>query len=333
MKQILNDLDNIVSDSFSGMTGAYRKVYEPIGDLTALRYRQRRKEKVSIVIGGGSGHEPMTSGFVGKGLADAAVCGQVFAPPKPHAIYETAKAVDEGQGVLFIHGCYAGDNFNFQAAANWCAADGIQTACIKVWDDCSSAPKERIQDRRGIAGFLFVLKIAGAACDMGLTLPEVVRITQKARDSVNTIAIATSAGTLPGTDRPMFEMSDGAVEYGMGIHGEPGMEQIQMQPAEALVKRMCRDLRQEMDLHRGDEIAVLTNGLGATTLLELYTVYYDLQRIMEEEGIRIYDADVNSYSTCQEMRGFSISFLKMDEELKPFYDAPCASPYYVKGLF
>lgn len=322
----------MVKESFLGLVGAYRNMYEQVEDLTAFTYRKRRKGKVSIVIGGGSGHEPMTSGFVGTGLADAVVCGQVFAPPKPDHIYRTAKAVDEGRGVLFIHGCYPGDNLNFETAAELCRFDGIKTASIKVWDDCASAPREKMEDRRGIAGFVFVLKIAGAACEMCDDLDEVVHIVQKARNSVNTIAIATSAGTLPGADRPMFEMADDVVEYGMGIHGEPGMKQVKMQPADVLVARMYSALKKEMGLRKGQEIAVLVNGLGATTLFELYTVYYDLEKLLQSDGIVVYDADVNSYCTSQEMRGFSLSFLSLDDELKEYYNVPCASPYYSKWI-
>jgi len=333
MKQILNNSNNIVQEMFEGLLGAYKNTYEQVGDLTAFTYKKRRKGKVSIIVGGGSGHEPSTSGFVGKGLADAVACGQIFVPPKASCIYQTAKAVDEKKGILFIHGCYPGDNMNFHMAEELCAFDGIKTADITVWDDCTSAPKEQMNKRRGIAGSVFVLKIAGAAADMGYDLDEVVRIAEKARNNVNTIGLATSACTFPGEDHPMFEMDDDIVEYGMGIHGEPGMEQIKMQPADILVERMYRELKKEMDLREGQELAVLVNSLGATTLLELYTVYYDLEKLLEEDRIIVYDGDVNSYCTSQEMRGFSISFMKLDEELKRYYDMPCASPYYSKGMY
>ena len=332
MKQILNNSNNIVQEMFEGLLGAYRNKYERVGDLMAFIYKKRRKGKVSIVTGGGSGHEPTTSGFVGRGLADAVVCGQIFASPKANNIYQTAKAVDEGRGILFIHGCYPGDNLNFRMAEELCAFEGIKTAHVSVWDDCASAPKEQMNKRRGIAGAVFVLKIAGEACDMGYDLEEVVRLAEKARNHVNTIGLATSSGTFPGENHPMFEMDDDVVEYGMGIHGEPGMEQIKMQPADVLTERIYRELKKEMELREGQELAVLVNGLGATTLLELYTVYYDLEKLLKRDGIFVYDADVNSYCTSQEMRGFSISFLQLDDELKRYYDMPCASPYYSKGL-
>lgn len=332
MKKIINKTDHPVGEMFDGFMAAYRKYYEPVPGMTAFTYKNRRKGKVSLVIGGGSGHEPMFSGFVGRGLADAAVCGNIFASPNPGSIFETAKAVDEGKGVLFVYGCYAGDNMNFDMGEEMCEFEDIRTAHVRVWDDLASAPKERTQSRRGIAGDVFVIKIAGAACDAGLDLHEVVRITEKARDRLNSVGLAISAGTCPGADAPMFELGEDEIEYGMGIHGEPGIERAKMQPADVLTERMYEELKKEMELREGQEIAVLINGLGSTTLFELYTAYYNLEKLLKKDGILVYDADVNSYCTSQDMGGFSISFLKLDEELKKYLDAPCASPYYAKGV-
>lgn len=332
MKKIINKTDNLVGEMFEGFMTAYQKYYEPIPGMTAFKCKNRRKGKVALVIGGGSGHEPMFSGFVGRGLADAAVCGNVFASPNPNSIYETAKAVDEGKGVLFAYGCYAGDNMNFDMGEELCGFDGIRTAHVRIWDDLASAPKERTESRRGIAGDVFVIKIAGAACDAGFDLEEVVRITEKARDNLNSVGLAISPGVSPGADRPMFELGEDEIEYGMGIHGEPGIERTKMQPADVLVARMYQELKKEMGLREGQEIAVLINGLGSTTLFELYTAYYDLEKLLKKDGIHVYDADINSYCTSQDMGGFSISFMKLDEELKKYLDHPCASPYYSKGV-
>ena len=180
---------------------------------------------------------------------------------------------------------------------------------------------------------MFVIKIAGAACDAGLELDEVVRITEKARDRLNTIGVATSPGTLPGNDRPTFELADDEMEFGMGIHGEPGIERTKMQTAQEMVDRMYRELKEEMGLQAGDEIAVLVNGLGSTPLLELNLVYFDLYQHLKEDGIRVYDSEIKTYCTSMEMGGFSISILKLDEELKIYYDMPCYSPYYAKGSY
>lgn len=332
MKKILNaDVDHVVEEMLAGYLSAYRRYYKRIGEYNAFTYKGHRKDKVALVIGGGSGHEPLFSGYCGAGLADGVACGNICASPNPELIYETAKAVDQGKGVLFIYGCYAGDNLNFDMAEELCRADGMKTAHVRVWDDCASAPKERITDRRGIAGDVFVIKAAGAACDAGLAFDEVVRIAEKARDNINTIGLATSPGTLPGNDKPTFELPDDEVEFGMGLHGEPGIERTKMKPADELVGRMYAELKAEMNLQEGDEVAVLVNGLGSTPLLELNIVYYDLHRLMAADGLRVHDAEVKTYCTCMEMGGFSITMLKLDEELKRYHDAPCYSPYYAKG--
>ncbi len=334
MKKVLNaDVSNVVEEMLSGYVSAYHKYYKKIGEYNAIRYRYARKDKVALVIGGGSGHEPLFSGYCGAGLADAVACGNICASPNPELIYETAKAVDQGKGVLFIYGNYAGDNLNFDMAEELCRSDGIRTAHVRVWDDCASAPKERITDRRGIAGDVFVIKVAGAACDAGLDFDEVLRLTEKARDNINTIGVATFPGTLPGNDKPTFELGDDEIEFGMGLHGEPGIERTKMKPANELVDRMYAELKAEMDLKAGDEIAVLINSLGSTPLLELNIVYYDLHKHLMADGLKVYDAEVKTYCTCMEMGGFSITILRVDDELKPYLDAPCYSPYYAKGNF
>lgn len=330
MKKIINSGANIVEEMLSGYLLAYKRYFEQVPGINAFTYKNRRKNKVSVVIGGGSGHEPLFSGFAGKGLADAVVCGNVFAAPNPQIIYETAKAVDEGKGILFIYGCYAGDNMNFDMAEELCEFEDIKTAHVRVWDDCASAPKERIDSRRGIAGDVFVIKVAGAAADAGLSLEEVVRVTEKARDNINTIGLATSPGSIPGLDKPTFELPEDEIEFGMGLHGEPGIERTKMQPANKLVERMYGELKKEMGLTAGQEIAVLVNSLGSTTLLELDIVYYDLDKLLNADGLKVHDVEINKFCTCQEMGGFSITILKLDEELKKYYNTACYSPYYAR---
>lgn len=334
MKKILNaDVSNVVEEMLLGYLSAYKRFYKRVGDYNAIMYRGHRKDKVALVIGGGTGHEPMFSGFCGAGLADGVACGNICASPNPELVRAAGAAVDQGRGVLFVYGCYAGDNLNFDMGEELLQAEGIRTAHVRVWDDLASAPRERISDRRGIAGDVFVIKIAGAACDAGLDLEEVVRITEKARDCLNTIGVATYPGTLPGNDKPTFELGEDEMEFGMGIHGEPGIERTKMQTAEQMVDRMYRELKEEMHLQEGDEIAVLVNSLGSTPLLELNLVYYDLYQHLKKDGIVVYDSEIKTYCTSMEMGGFSISILKLDEELKRYYDMPCYSPYYAKGSY
>ena len=332
MKKIINERNTVTEDMLTGFLSAYPQWFQRIGSGMSFLYKGHRKKQVSLVIGGGSGHEPMFCGFAGKGLADAVVCGNIFAAPNPQLILETARAVDQGHGVLFLYGNYAGDNLNFDVAEELCACEGIVTGHIRVQDDCASAPKHSCQDRRGIAGDVFAIKIAGAACDAGLDLLEVRRITQKACNNIRTIGLATQPGTVPSTGNPTFSLGESEIEYGMGMHGEPGIERTAMKSANALTERMYQELQDEMELCPEEEVAVLVNSLGSTTLLELSIVNKRLSELLKEDGIQVVDCDLHSYVTCQEMGGFSITLFRLDEELKRYYNAPCWSPYYAKNL-
>ncbi len=331
MRKIINSPDNVVSEMMEGYISAYGRYYEKHPKVNGVILKQRRKDKVALVIGGGSGHEPMFSGFVGKGLADAAACGNIFASPDPNTVYETAKAVDQGRGVIFVYGCYAGDNLNFDMGEEFLNEDGIATTHVRVWDDVVSAPKERIEDRRGIAGDVFVVKIAGAACDAGLSLEEVTRVTEKARNNTKTIGVATAPAQLPGIDKPIFELPDGEIEYGMGLHGERGVLRTAWQDADVLVEKMYAQIMEDADLTAGDEVCVLVNGLGSTTITELAIAYRKVKKLLDKDGIKVHDTDLNSFCTSQEMGGFSITLFKLDEELKEYYDMPCYCPFYAKG--
>ncbi|GHV13306.1 dihydroxyacetone kinase subunit DhaK [Spirochaetia bacterium] len=329
-KKIINEPENVVGEMMEGFIAAYSRYYESVPGVNGVLYKQRRKNKVALVIGGGSGHEPMFSGFVGKGLADAAACGNIFTSPDPGTICETAKAAHAGEGVLFLYGNYAGDNLNFDMAEEMLQDEGFKTAHIRVWDDCASAPPDRTEDRRGIAGDVFAVKIAGAACDAGLSLEEVVKITEKARANLRSIGVAISPGQIPGSEKPTFELGENEIEYGMGLHGEPGIKRTTMNPADELVRIMYQNLIKDMPLKNGEEVCVLINGLGSTTVLEMGIVFRKVKQLLEADGVKIYDADINSYCTCMEMGGFSISFMKLDDELKRYYDAPCFCPYYAR---
>lgn len=331
MRKIINSPDQVVAEMMEGYIGAYERYYEKHPEVNGVILRQRRKDKVALVIGGGSGHEPMFSGFVGRGLADAAACGNIFASPDPNTVYKTAKAVNQGKGVLFVYGCYAGDNLNFDMGEEFLNGDGIPTAHVRVQDDVASAPKDRSEDRRGIAGDVFVIKIAGAACDKGLSLEEVTRVTEKARDNTKTIGVATAPAQLPGIDKPIFELPEGEIEYGMGLHGERGVLRTGWQETDVLVERMYAQIMEDAGLSSGDEVCVLVNGLGSTTLTELSIAYRKLKKLLDRDGIKVHDTDLNSFCTSQEMGGFSITLFKLDEELKEYYDMPCYCPFYAKG--
>lgn len=331
MRKIINDPDHVVAEIMEGFVSAHSRYYMKHPDVNGVILKKRKKGKVALVIGGGGGHEPMFAGFVGQGLADAAACGNIFASPDPNTVYETAKAVDQGKGVLFLYGCYAGDNLNFDMGEEFLNNDGIPTAHVRVQDDVASAPIEKYEDRRGIAGDVFVVKIAGAACDAGLDLSEATRVTEKARNNTKSIGVATAPAQLPGVDKPIFELPEGMIEYGMGLHGERGVERTTWQDADVLAETMYKQIMDDWDMKAGEEVCVLINSLGSTSIAELSIIYRKVKQLLDADGIKVYDADLNNYCTSQEMGGFSITLFRLDEELKKYYDMPCYCPYYAKG--
>jgi dihydroxyacetone kinase len=329
LKKIINENENIIKEMLEGFLYAHGDIYRKIETTNGIVMRSR-KDKVGILIGGGSGHEPLFLGFVGEGLADGAAVGNVFAAPPPYNVLEVTKAVDSGKGVLHVYGNYAGDILNFDMAAELAEMEGIECKTVIVRDDVASAPLERYEDRRGIAGDVFVIKIAGAASDQGLSLEEVARVTQKAADHTRSIGVALSPGMIPGLEKPTFSLAEDEIEFGMGIHGEPGVERTKMMKADDLTDRMLDSLFKDFDYKKGHEVCVLVNGLGSTTQLELMIVNRRINQVLKDKGIVIHHNDVNSYCTSQEMGGVSISLLLLDDELKKYYDQPAYSPYFTK---
>ncbi|WP_198029980.1 dihydroxyacetone kinase subunit DhaK [Oceanobacillus manasiensis] len=329
MKKVINNPADVVEEMTEGIMLAHKNQFKKLENVNGIINR-KLKDKVAIVTGGGSGHEPLFFGVVGQGLADGVAIGNVFAAPTPNTVQEVAQAVDAGKGVLFIYGNYAGDVLNFDMAAELLEFDNVETTTVRVTDDVVSAPVERKDERRGIAGDMFVIKVAGAAADKGLSLEEVTNVTQKANDHTFSIGVALSPGTIPDSGEPTFTLADDEIELGMGIHGEPGMERTKLLPADELTDQLMEKLLKESKVTTGDEVCVLVNGLGSTTLMELFIVNRRVGKILDEKGIGVHDMDVNNYCTTQEMGGFSISLLKVDEELKAYYDAPANAPYYKK---
>ncbi len=329
MKKVVNSIESVISEMVEGVIDAYGDFYKKTETNNGLVLKQK-KDKVGILIGGGSGHEPLFFGFVGEGLADGVAIGNVFAAPTPDTVLEVTKAIDSGKGVLYLYGNYAGDVLNFDMAAELTEMEGIKTKTVLITDDVASAPKKSKHERRGIAGNVFVFKIVGAASDEGLSLEEVARIASKANDHTGSIGVALSPGSIPGEEKPTFTLGEDEIEFGMGIHGEPGVKRTQMMSADELTDEMLDLLINDMELTEKDEVCVLINGLGSTTLLELFIVNRRVSEILNQKGIEIFDTDVNSYCTTQEMGGFSITLMKLDKELRKYYEAPAYSPYYVK---
>lgn len=330
-KKILNDPQDAVAELLEGLVKAYHGEVKLLPGVAAVVKTDLPAGKVGLLVGGGSGHEPLFAGFIGENLADGAACGNVFAAPSPNVVLAATQALEQGQGVLYLYGNYAGDNMNFDIAAELAAEEGITTRTVRVWDDVASAPPEQIEERRGIAGDLFVIKIAGAVAATSPDLEEVYRVTSKARDNTRSMGVAVSAGSLPETGEPTFELPDDEIEIGMGLHGEAGVSREKMLPADALVDDMMGRILADLPFEAGDEVCLLINNLGATTMMELLVVNRRVREILEERGIDVYDTLVGSYCTSQEMAGFSITLMKLDPELKRYYDVPARSFAFTKG--
>ena len=283
--------------------------------------------KVAIVTGGGSGHLPLFLGYVGDGLCDACAVGNVFASPSCFAMIEAAKAVETGAGVLYLFGNYGGDRMNFAMAAEELEEDGIQVEQVWGTDDVTSAPKEQAENRRGVAGILFVYKAAGAAAARMLPLEEVARIAKKANAHTRSMGVAMSACTLPEIGRPSFEIGEDEMELGMGIHGEPGIHRGKIMSADAVAKTMVDTILADMEIPAGSRVAVLVNLLGATALEEGYIVYGCVDQYLKEKGIQPVKVRVGEYSTSMEMAGLSLSIMLLDEELESLLSDPASTPF------
>lgn len=329
-KKILNDPRDVVPELLEGVVAAYGGRVRQLPGVTALVKTHLPPGKVGLLIGGGSGHEPLFPCLIGENMADGAACGHVFAAPAPDIILEATRALDQGKGVLYLYGNYAGDNMNFDIAAELAADEGIAVRTVRIWDDVASAPPDRVDERRGIAGDLLVIKIAGAVSASSDDLEEVVRVTTKARDNTRTIGVALAAGSIPETGEPTFVLAEDEIEIGMGLHGEPGVSRGKMMPADELVAKMMAAVLADLPFLEGDEVVLLVNDLGATTWMELLIMARAAHRILKEEGIAVYDTIIGSYCTCQEMAGASITLTKLDEEIKHYYDMPARSLGYTK---
>ena len=324
-KKIINSGDDAVDEMLDGILLAHGDVLRRSDESprAIIAKDGPRKGKVGLMIGGGSGHEPTFLGFVGRGLADAAAIGNVFASPPPDPALACAREIDGGAGVLFMYGNYAGDVMNFDMAAEMAAMDDIEVRTVLTTDDIASAPVEEKEKRRGVAGNFFIFKIAGAAADEMMTLNEVERIARHANDRTFTMGVALSPCSLPQTRTPNFRLGEDEMEIGMGIHGEPGIERGPLKPADAIVDDIMDRILGEMGAASGDRVAVLVNSLGSTPLMELYIMNRRVQARLQEAGLETHATWVGHYCTSLEMAGASITVLHLDDELTRLLDRPC----------
>lgn len=332
-KKIINDGNRTVDEMLEGILAAHpRHLTSAEGSPRSIIARDGPRDgKVGLVIGGGSGHEPTFLGFVGKGLADAAAIGNVFASPPPDPILECAKAASGGAGVLFMYGNYAGDVMNFDMAAEMAAMDDIEVRTVLTTDDVASAPRDQRQKRRGVAGNFFIFKATGAACDRMLSFDECERIARKANDHTFTMGVALSPCSLPQTRRPNFEIGPDEMEIGMGIHGEPGIARGKLKTADEITDEMLDKIFDEMAPARGDKVAVLVNSLGSTPLMELYIMNRRAKRRLDDIGVSVHATWVGNYCTSLEMAGASVTLMHLDDELQTMLDHPCDCAMFRAG--
>lgn len=332
MKKLINDPRNVVSELIEGFVLANeRAVYKHPKVNAVIRRGAPLKDKVGIVIGGGAGHEPLFLEYVGQGMADAEAHGQVFAAPSPSIVFEAITAVEAGRGVLLLYNNYAGDVLNFDMAQEKALAQGMDVRTVLINDEIASAPRGQEDQRRGTTSDHVIIKIAGAAAENLLSLEEVVRVTRKAIAGSRSLGVALSSCTLPATGREIFDLPDDSMELGMGLHGEPGMERTPLLSADQTTERIVSRIVDDLPYRGGDEIVLIINGYGATTRMELFIVNRKIRSMLADLGIRVYGTEVGEFCTSQEMKGVSVTFVRLDDELKRLYDQPCDSPFYRKS--
>ena len=330
MKKFLNKPEDFVDEMIKGIIAAHpdQLTYVENDLRCVVKSGEKKKGKVGLATGGGSGHLPLFLGYVGEGLLDGCSVGGVFQSPSAEQMLNVTKAIDTGAGVLYIYGNYGGDILNFDMAAEMAEVEDIKVLSLVGADDVASASKGEEHKRRGVAGIFFVYKIAGAKADELAPIDEVKRVGEKAAANVRTMGVALTPCIVPEVGKPGFTIGDDEMEIGMGIHGEPGIHRGQLKPADDVVDTMMSAILEDLPFKKDDEVAVLINGLGATPKEEMYIAYRRIDQILKECGISVFHVYVGEFATSMEMAGFSISLLKLDDEMKQLLAKPARTPFF-----
>ncbi|UOZ07415.1 dihydroxyacetone kinase subunit DhaK [Amycolatopsis sp. WQ 127309] len=323
MKKIINDPANVVVESLRGLAAAHADILRVQEDPdVVVRADAPVAGKVAVISGGGAGHEPLHGGFVGLGMLAAAVPGAVFTSPTPDAVQAAVTATTGDAGALLIVKNYTGDVLNFETAAELAAADGLEVRSVVIDDDVAVKDSTFTAGRRGVGGTVLLEKITGAAAERGDSLDAVTALAERVIGQVRSIGVALTAPTVPHAGTPSFELADDEIEFGIGIHGEPGRERIPLEPADALVARMVEAIVSDLPFASGDRVLLFTNSMGGTPLVELYLAHGIAERLLAERGIVVERRLVGPYITSLEMQGMSLTLLKLDDELTELWDAP-----------
>ncbi len=327
MKKLINSPDSVVTDELEGVAAAHPDLVRVnIGPHYIVRADAPVQGKVALVSGGGSGHEPMHGGFVGRGMLDAACPGEVFTSPTPDQMLEATKAVDGGAGVVHIVKNYTGDVMNFQLAADMAGGEGIQVEAVVIDDDVAVKDSLYTAGRRGVGTTVLAEKICGAAAEAGKSLAEVAELCRTVNANGRSMGMALTSCTVPAAGKPTFELGDDEMEIGIGIHGEPGRERKKLATAAEITAQLAEPVIEDLSLSSGDRVLAFVNGMGGTPLIELYIVYNELRKILEGRGIAIERRLIGPYITSLEMAGCSITLLKLDDALTGWWDAPVHTP-------
>ncbi|SET65536.1 dihydroxyacetone kinase DhaK subunit [Natronincola peptidivorans] len=333
MKKLINNPELVVEEMLEGIVKAHPNYVKQLEGFNVLvRANAPVKGKVALISGGGSGHEPSHGGFVGKGMLDGAVAGAVFTSPTPDQIFEAIKAVNGGAGVLSIIKNYTGDVMNFEMAAEMAEMEGLEDleiASVVVDDDVAVENSTWTTGRRGIAGTVFIHKIAGAAAEKGMSLREVKEVAEKVIANVRSMGMSLTPCTVPAAGKPSFTLGENEMEVGLGIHGEPGTHRDEIKTADEITTHLVDKILADID-YSNSEVAVMVNGLGGTPIMELYVINKKVNEILAEKGIKIYKTLVGNYMTSLEMAGASITLLKLDEQLKELLDAAADTPAFTQ---
>ena len=329
MKKIINKPSDFVEESIDGLVKSHPDVYAFAPDNKRVITRATKaSNKVGIVTGGGSGHLPVFTGYVGKGILDACAVGSVFASPSVDQIASAIRNADNGNGVLCVIGNYGGDVMNFEMACEIVVSEGIKTKTVIVADDIASASNEEKLKRRGIAGMIFVFKVAGSIAETGVSLEEIFNTTSSANNNIRTLGVAVSPCILPEAGKPTFEINDDEIEIGMGIHGEPGIKREKLRSADQLSDDLCKIILGDYKLNAEDQVSIMINSLGATPLEELYIISKRVHENFSKLKIKITKSYVGRYATSMEMAGMSITVFKLNDELKKYLSLPSECPFW-----
>ncbi len=326
MQRVINDPNQVVEDMLKGFVKSHQDLVAPTGNDRVLKYKNAPiSGKVAVVTGGGSGHKPAFIGYIGKNMVDAVAVGEIFSSPSAKAFYDAFKAADSGAGVACLYGNYAGDNMNVKMAIEMAEDDGIEVKTVVANDDVPSAPADEKQKRRGVAGEVLMWKVGGAKASLGGTLDEVIAVSQKAIDNTRSIGIGLTPCTIPAVGHPNFSIDPGKMEVGIGHHGEPGIEVMDITTADEMAQKMIDAVLPDLPFAEHDEVAVLISGLGATPVMELYILFGKIEELLQNKGIKVYRPYVGNYFTSLEMMGVTLTVMKLDHELKELIDVEANS--------